>query len=398
MRNRILAPTVCCLCAVGSSILSRAQPAPVIVAIRNARIMTVSGPDIASGTVLIVDGKIKAVGAEVTIPRAATVIDATGKVVMPGLVDANARFGLRATANEQSSEVTPQMRVLQQVNPRSPEIRRALQSGVTSACITPGSENVVGGLCGVIKTSGETLKQMLLRNDVAELAALGEDTFNGNGAFLRAGGAGLDSIYLRRPNSRMGAVFELRRALDQPEKYPMMARVRAGTLTLRVNARVANDIRAAVTIADEFKVPHLIIDDCIEGYRDIDVLAGRHIPVVLGPFSDPQSFAPERSAALLNCAGLLSAAGVPVAFGTNGGDETQLRMFAILAVRGGMSADLALKAITQTAADISGVGDHVGSLQIGKDADILILDGDPLEITSNIEKVLINGQVVYRAD
>jgi imidazolonepropionase-like amidohydrolase len=400
MRNRTALSITGCLCTVLAPTLSQAQTAQnqTVVAIRNARIITVSGPEIASGTILIVDGKIKALGASISIPQRATVIDATGKVVMPGLVDANARFGLRATANEQSSEVTPQMRVLQQINPRSPEIRRALQSGVTSACITPGSENVVGGMCGVIKTSGDSLKQMLLREDIAELAALGEDTFSGNGAFLRAGGAGLDSIYLRRPNTRMGAVFELRRALDQPEKYPMMARVRAGTLPLRVNARVANDIRAAITIADEFKVPHLIIDDCIEGYRDIDVLAERHIPVILGPFSDPQAFAPERSATSLNCAGLLTAAGITVAFGTNGGDETQLRMSAILAVRNGMSADLALKAITQTAAEISGVGDRVGSLQVGKDADILILDGDPLEMTTSIEKVLINGQVVYRAE
>jgi imidazolonepropionase-like amidohydrolase len=400
MRSRIILRISSCLSAALAPTLCHAQPASnsVVVAIRNARIITISGPEIAFGTVLIIDGKIKAVGASVAIPPGATVIDASGKVVMPGLVDANARFGLHTSGNEKSSEITPQMHVLQQINPRSPEIRRALQSGVTTACVTPGSENVVGGICGVIKTSGDSLKQMLVRDDDAELAALGEDTFNGNGAFLRAGAAGLDSIYLRRPNTRMGAVFELRHALDQPEKYPAMARVRAGTLTLRVNARVENDIRAAITIADEFKVPHLVIDDCIEGYRDIDVLAGHHIPVVLGPFSDPQAFAPERTAASLNCAGLLSAAGVQVAFGTNGGDETQLRMSAILAVRSGMSADLALKAITQTAADISGVGDRVGSLQAGKDADILILDGDPLEMTTSIEKVLINGQVVYRAE
>lgn len=374
-----------------------AQPAPV-VAIRNARIITVSGPEIASGTILLVDGKIKALGAAVAIPSGAVVIDGAGKVVMPGLVDANARFGLRATANELSSEITPQMHVLQQLNPRSPEVRRALQSGVTTACITPGAESVIGGLCGVVKTSGESLQQVTLRDGIAVQSALGEDTFNRNGAFLRAGAAGLDSIYLRRPNTRMGAVFELRHALDLADKNAVLARVRSGALPLRVHARVANDIRAAVTIADEFKVPHLIIDDCIEGYRDIDLLVARKVSVILGPFADPQSLAPERSAASLNNAGLLSAAGVPVAFGTNGGDETQLLLSAILAQRGGMNADLAVKAITQTAAEICGVADRVGSLQVGKDADILVLDGDPLEVTTNIEKVLINGQVVYRAE
>ncbi len=383
--------------------LAAAKPATVqplkVLVIKNAHILTVSGPEIASGSILIVNGKIKSVGASISIPAGASVttIDADGKVVMPGIVDANSQIGLRETANEQNSEITPQFHAVQQVNPRSPEIRRALQSGVTSACITPGSNNVVGGLCGVIKLSGGSLESMLIRDGVAERAALGQDTFSGNGEF-RSPGANLANMYLRRPGTRMGAVFALRHALDSADKYSSLIEVRSGSLPLRVHARVANDIRAAVTIADEFKLQHLVIDDCIEGYRDLDILTSHHIPVVLGPFSDPQSFAPERSAALLNNAGLLSAAGVPVAFGTNGGDETQLRMDAILALRNGMQADLALKAITLTAAQIAGVSDRVGSISAGKDADLLILDGDPLQMTSRIEKVLINGQVVYVAE
>jgi imidazolonepropionase-like amidohydrolase len=167
---------------------------------------------------------------------------------------------------------------------------------------------------------------------------------------------------------------------------------------LRIHATAANDIRAAVTIADEFKVPHIVIDDCIEGYRDLDILAARHIPVVLGPLFDPQLVSPERAAAVLNNAGLLSDAGVPVAFGSHGGDETQLREYAIYAVRAGMKPDLALRALTLTAAEIGGVADRVGSLQDGKDADLLILSGDPLDLTSHIERVIVNGQVVYRAE
>jgi imidazolonepropionase-like amidohydrolase len=235
------------------------------------------------------------------------------------------------------------------------------------------------------------------RDGVAERAALGQDTFSGNGQFRTPGGE-LANIYLRRPNSRMAAVFELRRALDLAEKSPAMMRVRSGAMPLRVHARVANDIRAAITIADEFKLPRLIIDDCVEGYRDIDVLTSHHIPVVLGPFEDPQAFAPERSEPSLNNAGLLSKAGIPVAFGTNGGDETALRTYASLAQRYGMSGEQALRAITLTAAQISGVADRVGSLQPGKDGDVLILNGDPLEMTSRIETILVNGQVVYRAE
>src|SRR5258708_33014961 len=180
MRNNPTAITSSLLIlAIGSTQCS-AQPART-VAITGAHIIPVGGPEIPSGTIPIVNAKIKAIGASVAIPNGATVIDASGKVVIPGLVDANARFGLRETANEQSSEVTPQMRVLQLVNPRSPEIQRALQSGVTTACITPGSNNVVGGVCGVIKLYGSSLQQMLLRDGVAVGAALGADTFSGNG-------------------------------------------------------------------------------------------------------------------------------------------------------------------------------------------------------------------------
>ena len=210
-----------------------------------------------------------------------TIIDGTGKTVMPGLVDANAHYGLRETGNEQSTEVTPEMHVMGLVNPRSGDFKRALQSGVTTVCITPGSLNVVGGLCTVVKTSGGELDRVLVRDSVAERGALGSDTFEGNSGFLNAG-SDLSTLYLRRPNSRMGAVWEMRHALDQPKRYPAMALVRSGSLPLRVHARIENDIRAALTIAAEFKIPHLVIDDCTEGFRVADLLAERHIAVVLG--------------------------------------------------------------------------------------------------------------------
>lgn len=373
----------------------RSRPrSPVRIAIRNARIVPVQGEVIENGTILIEEGKIKAIGKNVAIPSGATVIDGTGKVVIPGLVDANAHFGLRETSNERAAEVTPQIHVLQLVNPHSPDFKRALQSGITSICLTPGSLNVVGGLCAVVKPTGEEIDRMLVRDSVAERAALGSDTFENNDAFLNAP-ANLATIYLRRPNTRMGAVWELRHALDQPEKYPAMALVRSGSLPLRVHARVENDIRAALTIAQEFKLSHIVLDDCSEGFRVADLLAERHVSVVLGPFFDPQAFAPERAETSLSTAAMLSSKGVPVAFGSNDGDETQLLAWAAMAVRDGMTPEAALKAITLNAAEVAGVADRVGSLAPGKDADLLILNGDPLELTSHIERVFINGQVVY---
>jgi imidazolonepropionase-like amidohydrolase len=367
------------------------------IAIRNARIVPIQGAVIENGTLLIENGKIKALGANVSIPAGTTIIDGSGKTVIPGLVDANAHYGLRETGNEQSTEVTPQMHIMGLVNPRSSDFKRALQSGVTSACLTPGSLNVVGGLCAVVKTSGGELDRILVRDSVAERGALGQDTFEGNSGFLNAG-SDLATLYLRRPNSRMGAVWEMRHALDQPKKYPALALVRSGSLTLRVHARIENDIRAALTIAQEFKISHLVIDDCAEGFRVADLLAERHVSVVLGPFTDPQGLGPERAETSLSTAGMLSGKGVSVAFGSNDGDPTQLLAWAAMAVRNGMSPEAALKAVTLNAAEIAGVADRVGSLAPGKDADILILSGDPLELTTHIECVLVNGQVVYRAE
>jgi len=365
--------------------------------IRHARILPIRGEIIPDGTIVIESGKIRALGANVQVPSGATVLDVVGATVMPGLVDANAHFGLRDT-NEQASEVTPQIRILAQIAPRSPDFTHALAYGVTTACLTPEAANIVGGQCAVVKTSGHTLDQMLLREAAGVRAALGYDTVGGNGGFFRTGGNNLTSIYLRRPNSRMAAVWELRKALDEATKYPALISVRSGKLPLRISAHVENDIRAALTITDEFKIPRLVLDGSVEAYKVADLLAERKVSVVLGPFYDPQIGGPESSEPMLNTPGLLAQKGVVVAFGSNDNDPGPLLHWAALAVKYGLSPEDALRAITLNAAEICGVADRVGSLEVGKDADLLILNGDPLELTTQLEKVLVNGQVVYRAE
>jgi imidazolonepropionase-like amidohydrolase len=383
-------PAALLLCALPL----RAQKQPGKLALTGLRIIPVSGPEIASGTILIENGVIKAVGASVAIPAGYTTLSMPGRVAVPGFVDANSRIGLGSTENEQYAEVTPNIQILNQYRPTGADVRRALQCGTTTACLTPGSANIIGGRCTVVKTAGESAGDAALRKDVAVRAALGEDTFSGNAGF-RSAGANLTNIYLRRPNSKMAAVFELRYALAKATRYPILKSVIQGQTPLRVHARAANDIRAAVTIADEFSVRHLVIDDGVEAAQTAELLASHHVPVVLGPFSDPQTNAPERTSALFNTAGLLAKAGVKVAFGTGGGDETMLRTAAMMAVHGGMMPDLALKAITSAAAEVAGVADRVGTLVAGKDADILILNGEPLDPTAHIEKVLVNGRVVF---
>ncbi len=394
MNSRHMLPRLLLLLTLCSPLPASAQR----LAIRNARLLTVSGEVIESGTILVVDGKIRAIGTNVVIPSGVTTLDARGRTVMPGIVDANAHFGLRDTLNEQASEVTPQLDILGQLAPRSVDFQHALTFGVTSACLTPDSANVVGGQCSVVKTAGKTFKHMLLRGSVGMKAALGYDTANGNGAFFGAQRASLPSIFLRRPNSRMAAVWELRKSLDEAAKSPMLTRVRNGSLPLRVSAHIENDIRAAVTIAEEFKIPHLVIDDAGDAYKCADLLAEHKAQVVLGAYVDPQTGGPDGANPILNTAGILDARGVMIAFGSNGGDPMPLLHWAALAVKNGLSPAAALRALTLNAATICGVADRVGSLEVGKDADLLLLSGDPLELTTKLDAVYVNGQVVYRAE
>ncbi len=397
-----LATTAHCLLLFGVvllfALLLPLSAAAQRLAIRNARLLPVSGVAIENGTILIENGKIRAIGANVAIPAGTQVVDAGGKTIMPGIVDANAHFGLRDTLNEQASEVTPQINILGQLAPRSGDFTHALSYGVTTACLTPDSANVVGGQCGVVKMAGKTPAQMLLKNVAGIRAALGNDTANGNGGFFRAGANTLGSIYLRRPNSRMAAVWELRKALDEAAKSPMLTSVRNGSLPLHVSAHIENDIRAAVTIADEFKIPHLVLDEGSEAYKCADLLAEHKVQVVLTPSADPQTEGPDGSSPIFNTAGLLEAKGVLIAFGSNSNDPAPLLQWASLAVKHGLSPEAALRALTLNAATISGVAERVGSLEVGKDADLLLLSGDPLELTTHIEKVFVNGQVVYRAE
>jgi imidazolonepropionase-like amidohydrolase len=377
-----------------------------VLAIRGARIYRVNGggPEgtLPRGTVLVENGKIRAVGESIAIPPEARVIEASGRVVMPGIVDANARFGLRGASNEQASEITPQVRAACLLNPRSPEFRRALQAGVTSACVTPGSANSVGGLCAVVKTGGGNLRDALVRDATALRAALGNDVSAGNSSFRTFGfGEGLANMYARRPNSRMGAVWELRKALfdaqqrgSQGKASPLL-QVLNGDLPLRIHARIENDIRAALTIAAEFKLPRVILDECSEGYLVADEIAARRFPVVLGPFLDPQGPTPEGEEICLNTAGILADRGIKIAFGSNGRDPGQLRAWATLAARSGLKPETALRALTLDAAAIAGVADRVGSIEPRKDADLLILSGEPLALTSRVQMVIVNGRVVW---
>lgn len=375
-----------------------------VVAVKAGRIVTVSGEDILGGVILIEDGKITKVGKDVVIPEGATVIDATKHVIMPGIVDANSGAGVAGTSNEESGEILPHVRILDSFDARSPALQRAVAGGVTTAYVGPGNLGVIGGLGSIVKTSGGSLAQMIVREDMALKAAMGSAPSAGN--FPPRGGPP-SSFYARRPTTRMGVVWEFRRAFIDAKKYRDEAPARKDPgcevllkaldrkLPLRVAASRSGDIETAVQLAEEFGLT-LCIEEAQESYANAELLAKKQIPVLLRPHYQTFSLtASEGSEARFTTFATLCAAGVRTALLSRGDDEGETHLaMATFAVKYGASRAQALRAITLTPAEILGVAERVGSIETGKDADLLFLTGDPLDPTTRVERVLIGGKVV----
>jgi len=378
-----------------------------VTAIKAGKILTISTEPITDGVILIEDGKIADIGTGIEIPDGAVIIDAGKNVVMPGFVDASAPAPVRGDLNEQSSEITPTLRISDALDPQSKTLKRIVQTGVTTLFVSPGLQNVIGGLGVIVKPTGKIPQQMIIKDDAALTVVMDLDTTEGN-RIPRYQTP--DNFYFRRPGTRMAIIWMLRksffdaqqRADWDPAKDPNMAVLKEALedeIPIHVYARRAIVIRAALKVADEYGLK-LIFQECTEGYRVADELAERKIPVVLGPFYYyPGNMGQYREGRKVNWnnAGILANAGVKVALGSGGqSGAIDLLTAAIFAVRNGMDPNEALKAITITPAEILAVADRVGSLEKGKDADIVILSGDPLDVTTRVEKVILNGRTVYQ--
>jgi imidazolonepropionase-like amidohydrolase len=380
-----------------------------VLAIKARKILPISGEPIQNGVILIREGKIAAVGPKVKIPDGASVIDAADRVVMPGLVDARAQPPVRGDSNEQSQEITPDFRIARAVDPQSKELKRRLQTGTTTLYVPPGGNNLIAGFGAVLKPRGDTASEMILRDEAALHLTMGSDSTQGNRSARRGRP---DSFYYRRPTTRMAVAWMLRKGFLDAQQYarshdrrdPVMEVLAAALqkeIPLRVTVRRAIDIRTAFRIADEYGL-RIILDECTEGYKVADLIAEKQAPVVLGPFyfypRTPSQYR-EGEEVNWNNAGILAKSGVQVALASGAESQTgSLLSVAMFAVRHGMPRDKALQGVTLTAAEVLGVADRVGSLDKGKDADILILNGDPLDPTSRIQRVILKGQTVCQAE
>jgi len=355
------------------------------VLIRAGKVYTMTGPPLSPGAVLVSNGKIAQVGPAINPPAGVKVIDLGPGVVLPGLVDAYSHAGIAVSPSEITREVTPDYRVLSAIDWRSRAFREAVADGTTCLGIAPGTDGVFAGLSCAVKTAGD---KRVVRPEMGLLITMASDPQNGNSARSRP-----DSIYARQPTNRMGVVWILRATFDKAghDKSPDLAVVRealAGQRRLYAVSRTEHDLLALLRVAREFRLAPTLVGGH-EAYKIRAELASAKVPVILAPLTTSSSLVgPETSDVIWNQPGLLHKAGV--AFALSG---SQLLEQARFAVRYGLPPEAALQAITSTPARLLGLEERVGTLAPGRDADLVALDGDPLELTTSIQWVLVDGTI-----
>jgi imidazolonepropionase-like amidohydrolase len=427
-----------CLATLGLALLAgpvgAQAPSGSVIAIRGGTVLPISGPAIQNGTVLIRDGKIAAVGSNVEVPRGAAVVDATGKYVMPGLIDAMTYFGIDPQdLAETSDPITPELRIINSYDPTGEgfasgagplRAKELLVGGVTAQYVGPGDATVVSGQGAIVKTAGKNLDAITVKEPAAMDLSVGvgpTKTFRAKNrtpnthpavisllrqAFIRAQEYDRAlQTYNARPESDRAKTAPPKRDLGMEA----LVRVLHKEMPARIQANNITDIRGAMHLAEEFGFD-LIINGGAQAYQVKEELAAKKVPVVLGQISHPfisgdeipdlkEYPAPDE-----RNAGWLQQAGVKVAIASyshglggiaSGITGKFLLIDAALAEGYGMAANEILKAVTLNPAQILGVGDRLGSLEPGKDADVIVLDGPPLSMKSWVERVYVNGELVH---
>jgi imidazolonepropionase-like amidohydrolase len=377
---------------------------PDPVAVTNGRIFTVSGAVIEKGTVVIAGGKIVAIGADVNVPAGAKIIDATNKIITPGWIESATSIGIveisggaDGTADQGATEkdLSAAFNVLDAFNPNSTVIPVTRVEGITRAVVAPsGTGNVILGQAALFDLSGQQVPAAVTRAPVAMFAALGEA-----GADL-AGGSRVSAILKLRETLQDAVDFNRNRvAWNAAQRRPYsrgrldleaLKPVILGEIPLAIQANRASDLLAAIRLADEFKLK-LVLMGAAEGWMVAPELARRNIPVVIKPLTNIPSF--DALGASLENAARLQKAGVTLilsSFDTH--NARNLRQEAGNAISYGLDRNDALRAVTLAPARTWGVADRTGSLEVGKDADLVVWSGDPFELSTSAEHVFIHGR------
>lgn len=383
-----------------------------MIFIKNGHIYTMAGKVLENGSILIKDGKIVEVGEDLKVPENAEVIDAQGKMITPGFIDAHCHLGMfeegigfeGSDGNEMTDPITPQLRAIDSINPMDISFREAYEGGVTTAVTGPGSANVIGGTFAALKTYGHRVDDMVIKDPVAMKIAFGENpkrVYNGQ---------------KKSPMTRMATASLLRETLFKAQTYmskkenedetkrpdydikmEAMLPVLKREIPVKAHAHRADDIFTALRIAKEFNID-ITLDHCTEGHLIAEDLAKEGKTAIVGPsFGSRSKF--ELQNKTFETPKVLIEAGVKVAITTDSPviPLQYLSLCAGLAHKAGLDEMEALKAITINAAEIVGLDHRIGSIEVGKDADIVIFDGNPIkDIDYKTYMTIIDGKVVYK--
>ncbi len=375
------------------------------VAITGAHIVPITA-DPFEGTIVMTDGRISALGPKARIPKGHAVLDAEGGWVLPGFIDAHVHLGVHEEGegwagndtNEMTNPVMAAARALDAINPLEKGFDDALAGGVTSVNVNPGSGNPIGGLSVAIKTWGRVVDEMVLKSPSGLKAALGENPKRVYGEQKKT------------PSTRLGTALTIRDAFvaarnhgakeDREENLvnDALLMVLNREIPWRQHCHRADDIATALRLADEFGY-RLVLDHGTESWKIADLVAAKGVPVLYGPLIISRSKVEVRDR-IPAAPGILTRAGVEVSIITDHPvvPINFLVTQAALAVKEGMEPVDALRSITINPATVMGVADRVGSLEKGKDADLVLWTGDPLDVRNRVLRTFVSGDEVYSWD
>jgi len=391
--------------------------------ITNGKIIAMTGQTFEKGYILADEGKIIELGNMEDMPaisaiseKRVEVVDAEGGYVLPGLIDAHCHVGMWEDSvgfegddgNEATDPVTPQLRAIDGVYYADRSFTEARENGVTTVVTGPGSANVIGGQFAALKTYGRRIEEMIVKEPVAMKVAFGENPKTVYNEKRQMPMTRMATAALLRENLMKAAEYKQqledynkdRENNSKPDfdmKMEALLKVINREIPLKAHAHRADDILTAIRIAKEFNL-RLTIEHCTEGHLIKDILAEEGVAAIVGPSLTDRS-KPELRNQSLKTPGILSESGVKVAIMTDHPciPVQYLSLCAAMAVREGMDDYEAMKAVTINAAEITGIGDRVGSLEKGKDADIVVFNGHPFELRTKVMMTVINGNIVYKA-
>ena len=385
-----------------------------MIAIINGKVVPVTAPTYEKATVLVENGKIVAVGPDLSVPQGAQIIDASGCWVTPGLIDCHTHIsnfnephtnpGPNLDGNEITDPVTPQVRAIDAVNPHDYAIDKVRNAGFTTVCILPGSANVVCGTGAVIKLrDAQTADEMLLPGHEQMKFAMGENPKrcygqNGKSPMTRMGVAAV----LRQTLFRAKVYSDrLKAAETDPTKAPepdfqleALVPVVRGEMRCRFHAHRSDDIVTVMRVAEEFHLDYTI-EHCTEGFLITDALKSKNPPCTVGPYL----WAPSKQEIWnkkLETPAILAQAGLTVSLTADTGSQTAVLPATVgLLMRHGLSEQAAFEGVTVNPAKTLGLADRLGSLEPGKDADIAIFDGHPFSSLTLCRLTMIDGKVLH---